>query len=323
MKRFLIKGLIFAAPFVLLLSFIEYRLSKIPNGYNTKKKFLERRVSGYEVLITGSSHAFTGIDPSTLDCQAYNIAYLGQSLYYDSQLVLKYLDEMRSLKLLVVPISYQSLEYRLRNNPNDRWREDFYYRYYGIPKEEERDAWFDPVDYSFIALYGIDESRLYVRNGFRPRIEGKIDENGWGNIGELSNITGEIAKDRIAHHHSIMRPEVINDNLSALSNMFEKVRAKNIAIVIVTTPISQAYADNISPERYARMQEGIDRLRKSYGVEYFNYFVDRRFTVDDFRDSDHLNARGAEKFSRIIKDDFVTRHIKNEQALGTPARVDH
>jgi hypothetical protein len=323
MKRFFIKGLIFVSPLVLLLSFIEYRLSKVPNGYNTKKKFLERGISKYEVLITGSSHTFTGINPSLLDCPAYNIAYLGQSLYYDSQLVLKYLDEMRSLKLLVVSISYQSLEYRLSHNRNDSWRADFYYRYYGIPGDGERGAWFDPARHSFIALYGVDESRLYVRNGFRPRIEGKIDENGWGNIGQLSNITGEIVKDRIAHHHSIMRAEVIDGNLKLLGNMFEKVRAKNVAIVIVTPPISEAYADNISPERYARMQDGIERLRKPYGVEYFNYFFDRRFAAEDFRDSDHLNAKGAEKLSRIIRDEFVTRYVKREQALVKPARVDH
>ncbi|MGB7923609.1 MAG: hypothetical protein WCF57_10225 [Pyrinomonadaceae bacterium] len=324
MKRFFIKGLIFALPLVLLLSFVEYRLSKIPNGYNTKKTFLERRLSQYEVLITGSSHAFTGINPAALDCPAYNIAYLGQSLYYDSQLVLKYLDEMPSLKLLVVPVSYQSLEYRLSNNRNDSWRADFYDKYYGIPAEGGRAAWFNPVDYSFIALYGIDESRLYVRQGFRPRIEGKIDENGWGNIGTSSKITDEIVSDRIAHHHSIMRPEVIEANLKSMENMFEKVKAKNVSIVIMTAPISQAYADNISPERYARMQDGIRHLSSKYGVEYFNYLFDRRFTTEDFRDSDHLNARGAEKLSRIIKDEFVTKYIKREQASRQkPARVDH
>ena len=309
MKRFLIKGLVFVAPLILLLSFIEYRLSKIPNGYNVKKHYLERRVSEYEVLITGTSHALMGINPQYLGCEAYNMAYVGQDIYYDTHLVLKYLDQMKNLKLLIFPVSYHSLEYRLINNNINGWRVDFYSRYYGIPKGTGDSVWLDPVNYSFIALYGVDETREYVRKGFNVPLEIKMDENGWGSRGNGSQSSEEKVKRDLAHFHSEMEPSVINENLKLLDDLFDRLKARNISVVLVTTPASEAYTRNLTPERYRRMQEGVEYLSRKHGIEYFNYLFDDRFAATDFQDGHHLNDRGAEKFSRVIREDFVSKYV--------------
>jgi len=310
MKLFLIKGIIFIAPLILLFAFIEHRLSKIPNGYSTKKKYLEERASEYEVLITGTSHALMGINPQYLDCPAYNIAYLGQDLYYDTQLALKYLDRMKSLKLVIVPISYHSLEYRLKNNKINGWRVDFYSRYYGIAGENEHFPWANPSRYSLIALYGLSETQRYARARFNVSLEIKIDRNGWGSGRDnAAKITEAKIKREIQHAHEMMDPGVVNENLQLLDDLFAKLRAKNIAVVLMTLPVSQPYGQSVSPERYQRMQAGIEYLRNKYGIEYFNYFFDQRFATEDFIDGHHLNSSGAEKFTRIIKDDFVQKYV--------------
>lgn len=318
MKKFFVKGFIFVLPLILLLAFIEFRLSKIPNGYTTKKNFFEQRIAEYEVVNTGTSHTLMSINPRYLDGKAYNLAYLGQSLYYDAQLISRYLDRMQNLKLLIVPVSYQSLQYRMSNNRLHGWRANFYSRHYGFPDEDGNSGWRKPGNYSLIALYGIDETRSYIRGGFTPRLEIKIDENGWGDMGYVSNLSERNVRARISNHHASMKPEVIGENKGTLENLFDKLRAKNVSIVIVTTPVSQVYASKMLPENLFRMQEGIEYLRHKYGIEYFNYMYDQRFVAEDFLDADHLNARGAEKFSKIINDDFVKRYIYNHRRVNQP-----
>lgn len=318
MKKFFIKGFIFVLPLVLLFAFIEFKLSQIPNGYTTKKSFFEQRIAEYEVVNTGTSHTLMSINPRYLDGKAYNLAYLGQSLYYDAQLVSRYLDRMKGLRLLIVPVSYQSLQYRMSNNRLHGWRANFYSRHYGFPDEDGNPAWLKPGNHSLIALYGIDETRAYIRGGFRPRPEIKIDENGWGDMGTVSNLAERNVRARINNHHAAMKPEVIAENIRTLENLFDQLKARNISIVIVTTPVSQVYASKMLPENLHRMQEGIEYLQSKYGIEYFNYLYDQRFVAEDFLDADHLNARGAEKFSSIINDDFVKRYVDDKSRASQP-----
>ncbi len=47
-----------------------------------------------------------------------------------------------------------------------------------------------------------------------------------------------------------------------------------------------------------------DYIQK-YNLGYYNYLKDDRFSAEDFFDSDHLNTRGAEKFSRLLRDEII------------------
>lgn len=60
------------------------------------------------------------------------------------------------------------------------------------------------------------------------------------------------------------------------------------------------------------MQETLKQISEKDGVPYFNYLRDERFTTQDFVDSDHLNKRGAEKFTRILNEDVVKRYVQAE-----------
>jgi hypothetical protein len=57
------------------------------------------------------------------------------------------------------------------------------------------------------------------------------------------------------------------------------------------------------------MQNGIEKARQKYKIEYFNYMDDIRFETAHFLDTDHMNSKGAEKFSRIMHDDFVMKYV--------------
>ena len=75
-------------------------------------------------------------------------------------------------------------------------------------------------------------------------------------------------------------------------------------------PTDHTYYENINVTGYQRMQETIRQISEKYGVTYFNYLRDDRFTQEDFIDSDHLNGRGAEKFTRILDEDIVRKYVR-------------
>ena len=56
----------------------------------------------------------------------------------------------------------------------------------------------------------------------------------------------------------------------------------------------------IEPAVYARMQQSLHLFCQGYSVIYRNYLSDERFTLNDFRDADHLNQNGAVKFSDLL-----------------------
>jgi hypothetical protein len=64
----------------------------------------------------------------------------------------------------------------------------------------------------------------------------------------------------------------------------------------------------MNAKRYLRMQNEIKYLSQKYDLEYYNYLRDKRFTAEDFFNSNHLSTKGAEKFSRILKDEVVAKH---------------
>ena len=50
----------------------------------------------------------------------------------------------------------------------------------------------------------------------------------------------------------------------------------------------------------------VHRLQKKYPIiEYYDYCYDNRFVDEDFMDSSHLSEIGANKFSRIVKEEIL------------------
>jgi hypothetical protein len=316
LKKFIVKSLIFIMPFGLIPLFVEYKLGQVPNSYNVKKRLLERHAPEIQAIVMGSSHAYVGIDPKALGCRAFNLANTSQTLYYDSQLLSKYLDRMTSLRLAIITLSYFSLEFRLTDSP-EQWRSHFYYYHYGIRNETSNWPLLDLRNYSLIALYGINETRRISNLGYRVNFAEQVDENGWFKSPDdvqTLEASEASAQRNIGFHHGFMKPKYIAENLFALQTMIRNLQARKVAVVFVTIPVFHTYAERMSAEKYQTMQEQIERLCQTYGIEYFNYSFDPRFTIEDFQNADHLNLTGAEKFSAIIKGDFVDRYVNPSSA---------
>jgi lysophospholipase L1-like esterase len=111
-----------------------------------------------------------------------------------------------------------------------------------------------------------------------------------------------------------MKPAHIPENASLLVDMDRRLKARNAALAIITTPTANCYRNGMSPEAYRRMQQTLAALCASNGIPYFNYTGDKRFSDSDFWDSDHLTLEGAKKFSVILREEVESRLIAPRNA---------
>lgn len=88
-------------PLVAVFLYIEIGLSKIPNGYNQKRKYFNKHCSTTEILFVGSSHELYGLNPEYFSYKGFNLPYAAQTQIYDRDLILLNLDKMKSLKLVI------------------------------------------------------------------------------------------------------------------------------------------------------------------------------------------------------------------------------
>lgn len=298
-SRYIRKILLFLVPVVLGYLVLELGLRSIPNNYTYKKNYLDQNVKDLEVLAFGSSHSYRGIDPSFISRKAFNAAAVAQTINYDHFIFDKYKDQLESLKVLVLPISYQSLFSKLEDHP-EKWRIKNYVLY------------FDHLGYPFSLLHrselfgkprkGISQLKrlveYYVRGkdpitvgslGFEGRKKGKKD----------LEKTGLAA----AQRHTLDPEQLIDFNIELLQQMIDHCKERNIKVLLLTFPGYRSYTQHLDPHQVEVMQKAINNLvGKNPEVRYENLLLDKRFVAPDFADGDHLSITGAEKLSRILND---------------------
>jgi hypothetical protein len=306
MRRFLLKLALFLAPILLALGLVEYELARVPTGYEAKRRYMEQNIGEARVLVTGSSHAYYAVHPRLFGVPAFNTAYVSQDVYYDTRIVLKYLPRAPRLKLVIVSVSYFSFEGRMEDSASS-WRSPFYQRHWGIGPASPG---FRLKDYSRVAQYGAERTRGLLWERFRNRSAEHIDPDDGHAV--LRPNPADLTRGKVAvrRHHTVMKVENIERNVRHLGEMFDALRARGVAAVLMTPPVSRSYYEHMKPDTYRRMQDATLDLCRRYGLEYRNYIADARFTPEDFADSDHLNARGAEKFSLILRDEVVSKYVR-------------
>lgn len=305
MTKLIKKILLIALPLLAFLALFEALARTIPTSYSQKYKALSTKKESVEVLVMGSSHANFGIDPQYFGRPGFNIANTSQCLPQDYQLLLKYLPECKNLKLVLVPISYFTLQTDLALSP-EAWRCACYSVYMGVNADASASGW-ELRNNSALALW---EGPIDVLKNLKKIKKLRINEFGYQAPEPNKQRVDEVINDRtgqerVAYHNQIMNPSVLQLNLAVLGQMAELLKKKNIQMVLLVTPVYQTYARHVAAKNYETMVNGIAAVSKRYGIKSYNYFYDNRFDIGDFLDNDHLNERGAKKFSLILKQEVI------------------
>lgn len=299
MKRFVIRTvLLILIPTITIVALCEYYLRKIPNDYSYKSEWLAKESNSVKVMNLGSSHGFYGIKPEFFSEKAFNAAHVSQTIEYDYFIFTKFINEMDSLKTLILPLSYGSFFDVLENSMED-WRVKYYSNYYGCNYHRFE------LKYNLEIYYGVQFLNVY--NSMLGKINHRTcDDLGWGTNYKLENRdekweeSGAVAAER--HTCDLTDIGLFEKSKKLIEEMILTCKQKNIQVLLLTTPTYTSYRENLNPKQLALTTETCILWEKQYdNVHYLNMIADDRFSPHDFFDADHLNEFGAEKLTLILK----------------------
>ena len=293
-------------------------------------RYLEADASEIEVLALGTSHIAQGFDPSHLSTRGFNLAFSAQDLYYDVRLFLENADRLPKLSTLIVSLDWFSLGYdEARVSPHMVLD---YGRSAGIPP---RNAWDfgvlasrsilvqhrkaflkdfvqgkQPAEFTFIdAGAGLRAEAGLLRTGYLMGGEGNYKENG------LSRAS--------FHSRECYDPELVPENLQLLQQMVDSARDRGIRVLMITPPYTRSYREafdsGIRTSFYTRVHQFLEGTNPK-NVQYADY-SSFDLPQSNFKNSDHLNAAGAARFTKML-DAELSRWHPPASLAGALAEVD-
>lgn len=267
--------------------FEDYKLSVIEGlDYKILDMLRRNKING---IITGLSYAEVGIKEDIND-NFINFSFSSQDLYYDFKLI-KYLFNFKqvkdNLKYVIINMGYYSFDYDMTKT-NARNRIHRYINYFEDYHNNE-------------SLMELDIIRSFYEKGitFKEYIDmNKLKEE---TILTLNDSKGIYE----AQKNSSMDYEVTRkENEKILEEYIVFLKENSIVPIIAICPTSKYYRDNFNINKRNIFYNILDRLKYKYNFQVVDYFDSDLFEDDDFWDYSHLNGKGAEKFTKILKEEI-------------------
>jgi hypothetical protein len=301
MRRVWLLFLGFCLPLLLGWAGLEWVLAKVPNSFSAKRDEIQPLYGSVDTIILGSSEAFFGISPHKLNGTAFNLANNAQTLYYDNEIMKRVLPRLPGLKRVILQIDYVTLYSELYDN-TDSWRQYGYYQEWHIPLQRRVDYWNVRL-FSRAALYKTLSVLLDLAKGRHADFATCVDDRGWCDAPKewaAPGLTADAAQQMINGNHSNMHDEHVPSNTAILEQLLSMLRARGINVVIVVMPTSPAYRHAMLPATWERAKAIVQGLGSKYGDRYLTFEGEPRLTEEDFNDVNHLNSRGAARFSEFL-----------------------
>lgn len=288
--------ILFLIPVAVIGVLAEIMLRNIPNDYKLKAGYLTTQSKNVETLILGSSHTMYGVNPEYFDDNAFNLSHVSQTIDIDYEMLKQYKPQMPNLKTVVLRLSYTTLFEKLNNAPEE-WRLKDYTIYYDLPVKNKL------VHHSEVLSikWKTNLDRIYnyyVLN----KTEQKCNSVGWGTDADSNNSkdlerTGPLT----AKKHTIENKSLYNENLKTLQSIMKFCKDNHIKVILVTLPAYKSYIENLDKEQLESTINAGKRMEDTYvNCKYYNFLYNDEFEANDFFDADHLNEKGAQKFSLLI-----------------------
>ncbi|MDD2474817.1 MAG: hypothetical protein PHI32_02785 [Dysgonamonadaceae bacterium] len=332
MRDFLKKILLFIAIPLAIILISDYALRMQNTLYKEKYEGAKKAKDSIEVLLLGTSHVTYGVDPQAFDLYAYNLSNLAQSIYFDKRITLSLLPELSNLKYVFISIGYHSFAFSSQFN-RDFWS------YYGNGVKYEGTNYFfanlsptlfgytPKVSYAMLKRkiinrwkYGTEIIDFEVQGGvnlYKQAVKGFIAFEGR----DTTNFNPDAYDFLSSTYTEIIdqsdeKEEILND----LEDFIQILQAKDITPILITPPNYKRYVEYLNKSYVNGNVDASNRIAAKYNIKYWNFLDSDRFYIDDFYDMEHLNRKGAIKFSAMLNDSI--NKIERESLLVNHSSLD-
>jgi len=281
-----------------------------------------------QVLFLGNSHANYAINPSCFkNFKVYNLANVSQQIYFDKRLTIQSIKSgMPQLKYVFISVDYHSLftstqgvrniwsyyangikykdqDYTKANISPFIWGYTPKVAFSLLKKDIIKRIKYDNSVIDFDVEDGVN-IKDHLCNGFLG-FEG-FDNTSFNDVNY--KIRAETFKEDTSNSE---RLEVISD----LNSFILFLKSKNIEPILFSSPTYRDYNKYLNGKQVGRNLADIHSICKKNDIQYWRFDDDIRFSKEDFYNQDHLNKKGASKFSIFLDDCLRTydkTHVGNK-----------
>lgn len=306
MKRFVKYLVLFALPLLALLAAGEWLVRQYPNSYRYKAEWMDAHADSVQTLVMGASHIYYAVIPDSLGADVFNLSNVSQLYEYDWFLLNRYSARLGRLRNLLLVVDDTSLfDAPMEQLPED-WHRCIYYRLYmGYDKHP---LW---------SRYGFELSsnptfRRKLMPALRYAINGEVnldcDSLGFGTAfvtpDRFDSVAMQRESDIAIERHRCKDWSLVANNRDYLFKITQWCQQHQVRLLLVTTPMWHGFYNKIDKKQLEVMYQIANQCVARYGAIYKDYMRDPRFQGTDFHDGDHLSRQGAEKFTRILKEEI-------------------
>ncbi|SFT92673.1 hypothetical protein SAMN04489724_2894 [Algoriphagus locisalis] len=255
----------------------------------------------YPSYLLADSHG-TPLGDFTENHQVHNFS--GQSdSYLDMERKLKFLIRNTEVKKVYITVDDHTLS-PTRENQNNLDRSAYYteaddYSNYGQYIKEKY--------LNYYCVFLNDRYSLVIKNFIQDELfnvskwGGVRSKSSWEKLSNKEQIT--ITKDRVKNYFEFPQPSARMSE--SLMRIISLCKEKDIELIGLRFPLTKTYVDLLNEESYEA-----DSLMSIHQLQVID--LDSLYLEQDslFRDMDHLDKKGGEKFAKVLFEKKTTPQIK-------------
>lgn len=305
---------------------INYAYSKHSVNYGTMGKekdnnaYIKDVPHNIQVCNFGNSHGYYGFDYTKFKDKyiCFNFSLPSQSMSYNYLILRNYKDYISDGAKVFICVSYSSF-YGINEtkSPDFIAKNKRYYHFLNKENIKEYDLVTDILVNGFPALISPNvEILLETTMGINK------SENVWLTVIDEKNATKDGIlryESHVAKNVDVEGNRIVNKaEIDAVYNMIELCHQIGAQPILLTTPYLSEYTSAVRKEDslfYSDFYGIINQIVKATGVNYFDYAFDERFINDYslFMNTDHLNEKGAQRFTDIVMEENVQKIVEHDQ----------
>ena len=305
-QSFTYRVLFFLVPVLLGIVLIEVIVRCIPSSVQVSSHYLEQEKEEITTLILGASQNKRAINPEFLTHKTLTVAGTRQGHKTDYYLLQDLKPQLPKLKTIVISSTYRHFE--SPPNPKNFWKYRSLYHYYGV-NAFERPAYFKD---ELLFLGNPNFYTQQLKSHYLAKTPFTYNQYGF----QTDTIRHRFSKlkydpERIKETYIPTYPATDIRYLAYSASWLEKILAyceeQQLEVVLALTPVYESYREVQDVTMIQRRDSVLNSVQQSYPqLHILDLEESPVFTVYDYMNENHLNPRGAQKFTKKL-DEFLRK----------------
>lgn len=309
-KTFFKGALVFFIPVVIFYVTLEVLALQIPFNYTYLSDYLNSEGKNIQVLTTGSSQMKCAVNPEYLDVRAINFGSTSQHHNTDYNIITQTKDRLEKLETVVLELSYSHLE--LPHNSRYFWKNNVYLKYYKVNNFGRKTYFKDKlIVLSRPDIYAKSIINKYTKSTATGQFnQFGFETNQFAGSFKRSNYNNSKIPRESSELNTTENLQLFKTNTHFLYKMLDYLKEKKLNVVITSLPMHFYYLRDRNPNILRRRDSVLELILKKYdNVRAFKKEEDSvNFGTRDYINHNHLNPRGAEKFTNQLNS-FIAKQF--------------